>query len=264
MSKQSSQKKKQQTGRAILMILLAVVIMAVIVTVVILLANDTRGLGGSGNELPVIDVEGENRLIEIPFEIPGFTLIQEAEVGKLEGDLELLGVGRYSGEFFEDGSDEPITEVYAAVVRNNGEDWVDFAVLTMSCGAKTLTFELSALPGSTSALLLETGRTIWTAGDSCSNPHAVITEDTTEHIFSFEETFTLYPSDGVINLQNISDKTFRNDILVYYKNFDYGLFLGGITYRARFSGLAPEQIGQSIQSHYSDARSTILYLTYDD
>ena len=280
MNKQEA--KKQNKDRAIVGVLLAVLILAAVIAVVVLLATGgfsrrdaepqpDAATPTEENELPVIDATGEPaeateaQRIEIPFEIPGFTLLQEAEVGALDGsELELLGVGRYTGDYFEDGSDEPVEDVYAVVLRNNGQDWVDFAAITMSCGGRTLSFELSALPGTTSAIVLEAGRAVWTEGDVCGNPHAVITEDTATHRFDFQEDFALFPSDGVINLQNLSGKDFRNDVLVYYKNFDYGLFLGGITYLARFSGLENEEIGQSIQSHYSDARSMILYLCYDE
>lgn len=269
----SNRKKNNETGRALLTVLLAVLILAAVVTVVILLVNGGKGarqpentIMTEENELPVIDVTADPQSAEItiPFEIPGFTLLQEAEVGMLDGELELLGVGRYSGAYFEDGSDEQVSDVYAVVVRNNGEDWVDFAAITVSCGSRTLTFELSALPGATSAIVLEANRQTWSAGESCRNPHAVLTADTSERRFDFDDDFVLYPSDGVINIKNISGKTFDKDILLYYKNFDYGLFLGGVTYRARYAGLAPDGIGQSIQPHYSDARSTILYMSYDD
>lgn len=269
MSKQSKKKAGNETLRTLLTVLLAVVILAVIVAAVLLLSS-----GGKDNpeptetaELPAEEItepSEERPLIEIPYEIPGFTLLQEVEVGQMEGGLELLGVGRYTGAYFEDGSDEEIADVYAAVVKNNGEDWVDFAAITLGCTGRTLSFEISSLPGGTAVLVLEANRLCWAEGDVCTNPHAVCTEDTAEHIYDFSDSFELYPSDGVINLKNISETSFENDVLVYYKNYDYGLFLGGVTYRARFAGVAAGEIGQSIQSHYSDARSMILYLNYDD
>lgn len=276
----SKNKSKKEADSVLVTILLAVLILAAVIAVVLLLSQGGERNGETDPSVPTEPTLESNTPVSeptdtaptepseapqnaFPYEIPGFTLLPDAETGALEGGLELLGVGRYTGAYFEDGSDEEVADVYAVVVRNNAENWADFAVVTLSCGERTLTFELSALPGSTAALVLESGRQSWNESETCRNPHAVCTADTSVHIYSFDDTFALYPADGVINIQNISEQTFEDDILVYYKNFDYGLFLGGITYRARFSGLAPQQIGQSIERHYTDARSMILYLSYD-
>lgn len=266
MSKHTKKKAKNRKDRTILTVALALTILAIFIALIVWLANrpDKREAQqpDEAEELPSEDATDAPR-IEIPFEIPGFTLLQEAEVGELEGGLELLGVGRYTGEYFEDGSDEPVEDVYAVVLRNNGEDWVDFAAITMNCSDRALSFELASLPGSTCVLVLEAERRTWNEGDRCFNPHAAVTEDDAAHVYSFEDDFELYPSDGVLNLKNISEKTFENGASVFYKSYDYGLFLGGVTYRANFSALEPGAIGQSIQPHYSDARSMILYMTYE-
>lgn len=281
MSKTSKNRRGSDVLRTVLTVLLAVVILGAIAGAVLLLSNGGKDEPAPVNtettELPTVPVTepteqtpetGEPSIeapqAAFPYEIPGFTLLPDTKTGALENDLELLGVGCYTGPYFEDGSDEEVSDVYAAVVKNNGADWVDFAVITMACGDQTATFEISALPGGTAVLVLESTRMGRTVGEACSNPHAICTEDLTPHIYDFDDTFALYTSDGVINLKNISETSFENDILVYYKNYDYGLFLGGVTYRARFGGIAAGEIGQSIQSHYSDARSMILYLSYDD
>lgn len=258
-------KQHKQIRQTVVVILLALLILAAIVAAVLLLSDSgSRSAQDAAPEAaPETQAPSETQAA-LSYDIPGYTPVQQASLGTLEGGLELVSVGRYTGPYFEDGSDEQVSDVYAVILRNDSGEWVDFAAVTMTCGAHSASFELSSLPADAAVLVLEADRLQWQESDFCQNPHAVLTDDPGEYRFDFDDDFKLYPADGVLNLQNISDRTFENDILVCYKSFDYGLFLGGVTYRARFGGLAPEQIGQSMQPHYSDARSLILYLRYDD
>ena len=44
----------------------------------------------------------------------------------------------------------------------------------------------------------------------------------------------------------------------------YGLYIGGICYRARFeNGIAAGEIAQSIQTHYTNEDSVILFMSYE-
>lgn len=268
--KTAKQKQPGHRSETLITILVALLILAAFITVVIVLANRNETRSG-GEDGPVDAIEEdtaepteEKPLITIPYDIPGFTLLQEAEVGMIDDtELELLGVGRYSGAYFEDLSDDEVEDVYAIVVRNNGADWVDLAAFTMLCGGKTAVFELSALPNDSAVLLLESNRMTWNEGDYCYNAHVVITENPLPRVFDFEEDFSISSGDGVINITNNSDTTFEDDVLIDYKNFDYGLYLGGLTYRVRFAGIEPGEIRQSIEPHYSIARSVILYMSYD-
>lgn len=80
----------------------------------------------------------------------------------------------------------------------------------------------------------------------------------------YDADFEVYLGDGVINIRNVSGRSFAHDVSVYYKNVENGVLLGGITYRARFSGIENGAIGQSIQSHATEAQSAVVYLSYAD
>ena len=200
----------------------------------------------------------------LPFDIPGFTRIDEAELQLVAGQLQVTALGRFTGAYVEDGTDEEVTDVLALIVKNTGESWVEYAELTMDCGDETARFALSSLPSGSSALVMETNRMTYAAGTDYRLSENVKIAELTSAVLDFSEDFMLYPDDGVINVENISGKDHAESVSVYYKNYRYGLYYGGICYRARFeSGIAAGEIVQSIQPHYTNADSVILFMSYE-
>lgn len=200
----------------------------------------------------------------LSFEIPGFTPIEEVELPPSEGQLKVVAVGRFTGAYVEDGSDEEVTDVLALIVENAGQSWVGYAELMMDCGGETARFTLSSLPGGASAFLMEKNRMTYVPGTACRLSEKVKLAEQTSNVMDFSDDFALYPDDGVINVQNISGRDHAEDVAVYYKNYRYGLYFGGICYRARFeNGIRDGELVQSVQPHYSNADSVILFMSYE-
>lgn len=208
--------------------------------------------------------EIEKAVPEMPYEVPGFTMLDTAPCGDLNKSLSVSCMGTFSGAFVEDGSDEQIQNVLALVVRNTGEELLEYGLITAECDGEAVTFEFSGLPAACSVLVMEKNRTVYDGSAEIAELSCEQMAMPVDIVLDFENDFSLYPSDGVINLENISGSDFESDISVYYKNFEYGLFLGGITYRARFSGgMEDGQMKQSVQPHYSLEKSAILYMSYE-
>lgn len=168
--------------------------------------------------------------------------------------LTILAAGSYSGRYFEDGSDEAVEQVAALLVKNTGDVTVEYAEIT----AGSSSFVLSGLPVGATVLVQEAARGTGPVVDavvSACVPAASLAEQ-------YDTDFEVYLGDGVINIRNISGRNFANDVSVYYKNVENGVLLGGITYRARFNGIESGAIGQSIQSHATEAQSAVVYLSY--
>lgn len=201
---------------------------------------------------------------EIPFEIPGFALIEEAEITQPSAQLEVTAIGRYSGTYVEDGTEEEVTDVLALIVKNTGDTLIEYAELTLNCGEATGIFRLSALPVGSSALVMEANRLTYQQGTDYQLKKEPKCAELTSAVLDFSEEFELYPDDGVINIKNICESDISSDVCVYYKNFRYGLYIGGICYRARIKGgIAAGEVAQSMQTHYSNVDSVILYMTYE-
>lgn len=188
-------------------------------------------------------------------EIPGFSA-QEGYEAVSQNGLEILAVGSYSGAFFEDGSDDAVEKVAALVVKNTGTETVEYGEI--DAGASHFVF--SALPVNAVMLVLESNR--GTAAE-LSDAQVTARVAAAEVREDYTDSFEIYLGDGVINIRNIAGKSFSDDVSVYYKNVCNGILLGGITYRARFAGVADGAIAQSIQSHATADSSAVVYMTYD-
>lgn len=205
---------------------------------------------------------GEDQPEPMAFDIPGYTAIDADLTGALNDTLHLVSVGSYTGAYMEDGTDEPVENVLALIVENRGNAMVEYAALELSCGGERVEFQISALPAGAAVFVLAKDRV--TLGKSpAALPSVSRFAIAKDAVLDFSEDFTLYPDTGVINIENVSGHDIDGDVCVYYKTWQYGLYLGGIAYRARVEGgMAAGAIAQSVQSHYNSDTSTILFMTY--
>lgn len=258
MIKNDNKGKKQKRDQRILCVVLVLcvaLIAAAIVWCVLRAGND----GTEPTQSKVTEA-----VEPLPFDIPGFTRIDEMELQTVTGQLQVTALGSFTGAYVEDGTDEEVTDVLALIVKNTGENWVEYAELTMDCGGETARFVLSALPSGSSALVMEANRMTYAAGTVYRLSEEAKIAALTSAVMDFSEDFVLYPDDGVINVENISGMDHTESVSVYYKNYRYGLYFGGICYRARFEkGIAAGELAQSVQEHYSNADSVIMYMSYE-
>lgn len=246
--KNRSEKAKRDTW-----IVLGFMLLLVIAVLVLLFT-------ASKDELPEVEKAGA----EMPFDVPGFTVLKEAPFGDLNEKFSVACMGTYSGTYVEDGSNEQVTDVLTIVVKNISSDLVEYGLITVDCGGETATFELSALPAGSYALVMEKNRLTYDNTMVLSKPICEQYAEPNNLITDFGNDFNVYPSDGVINIENISGRDIESDVSLFYKNYEYGLFIGGITYRARFSGgIKAGEIAQCMQQHYSLEKSAIMYMSYE-
>ena len=246
--KNRSEKAKRDTW-----IVLGFMLLVVIAVLVLLFT-------ASKDELPEVEKAGA----EMPFDVPGFTVLKEAPFGDLNEKFSVACMGTYSGTYVEDGSNEQVTDVLTIVVKNISSDLVEYGLITADCGGETATFELSALPAGSYALVMEKNRLTYDNTMVLSKPICEQYAEPNNLITDFGNDFNVYPSDGVINIENISGRDIESDVSLFYKNYEYGLFIGGITYRARFSGgIKAGEIAQCMQQHYSLEKSAIMYMSYE-
>ncbi|MBQ6432305.1 MAG: hypothetical protein IJJ99_10610 [Oscillospiraceae bacterium] len=285
MAKKNTQKKQNSqnndTKITIIVIAFAVLIIAAIAALVLFFPKEpdqqpeppqtelTQAPTESTEEPTQEPTEDPNAF---PFEIPGFTLFEDVPAEIVHDQLCILGVGSYSGPYFEDGSDESVTDVLAIVVENIREDWVENADLILSCDGETAHFSVSALPGHRCAILLEQDRMVYADGMEISNPVCTFcTNDMTGKNEDFTADFSLEPYEGdILVFRNVSGHDFTGDAVLYYKTVaPYGLhgellYLGGIAYTYCFDGpIAADEMRQANPAHYSIGGSAILFMSYD-
>lgn len=191
--------------------------------------------------------------------------IQVDEVEKvsinLGSGMRIVDVGKYTGIFMEDGSDEFVSGIMMITVINEGEDTIQYAEINLQVGEEVAKFSLTTLTPGSRMILLEQSRMEYVS-ETYSTAVA-------ENVVVFPEPLDLYENqidiqilDDAINVSNISDGDIGGDIVIYYKNSADDVFYGGITYRVRIEGgLKAGEIKQIVASHFSEKGSTIMFVT---
>lgn len=239
-----------------IVVLLTVLLLAVVALVFVALFR----MDDAPNEpTPTSTTEAQH-----PYGIEAFTPIADAPIGAITDELELLYVGTYSGAYMEDGTDEQVEDVLALIVENQGDAMIEYAQICLMCDESPVYFSITALPATGKLLVLAQNRAAYSVGMHLDAPACTQMAALGERaVMDFSGEFRLYPSDGVLNLQNVSQDDIPGDVSLYFKNYRNGLFWGGITYRASFAdGFAADETRQSIQPHYTVDESVILYMTY--
>ena len=178
--------------------------------------------------------------------------------------LYVTDIGGYTGMYMEDGSDEIVSNVLMLIVKNDGDQDVQYAEIGLELGEETAFFTLSTLPVGESVVLLEKNGLTWdetvdyVSALSMASNVAYFTEPMQLH----SDKLKVQIVDGAINVTNISGEDIPGNISVYYKNAAADLLYGGITYRVTIEGgLKAEELRQVVTKHASNSGSRIMFIT---
>lgn len=150
----------------------------------------------------------------------------------------------------------------SVLVRNVADFDVQYAVLSVACDEKTLTFPMSTITAGANAVLI------------CETD-AKFQEDKTYYGWEisdkiiFDEKPSLYPelfevsgTDGFISIENISKKNIKGNIYVYYKTVVDGVYAEGTTYRVCIEGLKKGERAEVAAEHFKKDTSKVMFITY--
>ena len=227
------------------------VIAAVVLTIVVL------QFSGKGLQTQPGTTASADDTVKLPVQ-PAFSEIS------LNNGLTVLDIGSYTGVYMEDGSDEVVSGILMMMVRNDGEETVQYARITMDVNGKTAEFTVSTLEPGATVVLLEKSKMRFDKSVKYENMQI-----TCENLALFNTPLELHEDklriqilDGAINVTNISGSDISKKISIYYKNVTDGVYYGGITYRITLeNGLKADEIRQMMASHFSDTGSRIMLVT---
>ena len=151
----------------------------------------------------------------------------------------------YNGPFVEDGTNDEVQNVAAVRVENRNDTALRYAEFTVYTDAGEFYFTCTTLLPGRTVLLLEQNRAAFKTA-------AVSSVSVKSELF-FTEPPTLYPNaffltvgEQVLTLKNISGASVPGDTYVYFKRCDKLGYVGGITYRVRFTDIpAGQTLSQS-------------------
>lgn len=174
-----------------------------------------------------------------------------------DSNLVVEAIGSYSGNFIEDGSDEPTANVAAMLVTNNSNQMLQIAEITFQINeSETAVFKVTDLPAGTAVLVLEQNKREFKLEDSYTygeTASGYMEQPTLE-----EEKFELTTEKGKIILKNKTDQSY-DKVYVYYKYTQIGgAYFGGITYRTPFENVPAGGEVEAVASHFNPNSSKIM------
>lgn len=255
----ASKKKKSRKGLVIVLVLAALLL---VLMAVMLLCRPTDETVPEATEADVATATMPLSVPEVE-QTQGTVPVVENSVNLGYG-LYVTDIGSYTGMYMEDGTDEIVSGVLMLVVKNTGDQDIQYTQITMPVGEETAVFTLTTLPVGESVVLLETSRMQWQQDVDYS---AILPK--IENIAYFQEPVSIQEDklkigivDGAMNVTNISGEDISGNIVVYYKNAAKDLYYGGITYRITIEGgLKADEIRQVMTNHASDTGSKIMFVT---
>lgn len=174
-----------------------------------------------------------------------------------DSNLTVEAIGRYAGNFLEDGSDEPTANVAAMLITNHSDRMLQIAEITFKVNeTETASFKVTNLPAGTSTLVLESNKREFSEEDSYTYGETAtgyMDDPTLE-----EDKFELVTEKGKIILKNKTNESY-DKVYVYYKYVQLGgAYLGGITYRTPFENVPANGEVEAIAAHFNPESSQIM------
>lgn len=174
-----------------------------------------------------------------------------------EENLKITAIGKYTGTYMEDGSDDQIENVAAMIVKNESDKALQIAEVEISINnEETALFRITNLPAGGTVMALDLNRLI------CSDKGTVSKASEAVRFFEkvpmAEEKLEVSGEDNRVTLKNLSEDTYPM-VYVYYKTrIEKDLYLGGITYRIPFEEIEGKTQIDTDAAHYSPEKSEIV------
>lgn len=201
--------------------------------------------------LPEKDPEtGKPTSIEFPCQIPEYGLILDR-------------IAPYTGMFVEDGSNSQAENVAMLLVQNNGDYPLEYTQIRVKYADAELLFDFSALPVGEALVVQEKDRKAVPAGQAEAATALVVQRANME--MSQDKVRVTDNGDNTLTIENLTGETIPT-VRVFYKYFmeEEGLFVGGISFTVRVTGLGPNGKVTVQPTHYtSKTGRVVMVLTYD-
>lgn len=177
-------------------------------------------------------------------------------------ELEVTNIGSYSGPYMEDASGEPVSKVMMIQVTNNGDEDVQYAEITLSGeGEEDAVFKFSTLKAGETMTVLESTQKKY-------KKSADYTQALASNVAYFQKKLKTYPKkleiqalDGGLNVTNISGEDIDGEIVIYFKDCDGDMLMGGITYRGRIEGgIKAGEIRQLMSGNFTKENTKVIFI----
>lgn len=171
--------------------------------------------------------------------------------------LVAVGIGRYEGIFPEDGSQVPVVDAAALVIKNDSGVHLERGAVLLETESGQYVFEFYALPPGERVFVVEASRKPYITGAvlSCDGWAAEEEEPDYRNFLEIRES-----GPGILRVTNTAENLLPQLELIY-KTYDEasGVYIGGICYRVQLQPLRPGESHVLTPDRYTSGSSRIVY-----
>ena len=186
----------------------------------------------------------------------------ESDAQIANGKITCDAFGRYSGQYVEDGRDEPIESVATILVTNQSDEYLEYATLTFDIDGNAGNFIVTGLPPGASAWVMDASRLVIESGAAFTYLECV--SSFRDDVNTSSEKINLTADGNMMSATNLSDETLEEVVVYYRVKHTDGNYLGGVTYTANFGTLEPGASIEVLAGHYSAANSEVVRVSWKD
>ena len=177
-----------------------------------------------------------------------------------DGDYQIAirRLNGYTGNFFEDGSEEPVTNVLALQFRNDSEQDIQYAEYVFEVNGEEIPFKLSNLPVGQRCVVLAANRHAFDANEVLKLKSRLVAA--VDSLPSADSQILAVVNGDAITIMNLTDQPIPV-ARVFYKTYyaDQETFVGGITYTVTVQNIpAGGSSGAITPEHFSGEMSRFV------
>jgi hypothetical protein len=178
--------------------------------------------------------------------------------------LRLVRMSSVAGVFPEDGKDEFLPEIFCATIQNTTGQTLSIGRVELTINRESYIFEITSIPPGASVHAYEMRR---------KPAPTTVAEFHGECLFATyrEEEPTRDPTrleikveDSGIRVKNLTEENIEGPVYIYYKSVQNDIFVGGITYRVKLTGLSAGDEVTLRAGHATAEYTRIMYVEYGD
>ncbi len=182
---------------------------------------------------------------------------EEKKETEITNCLSVTEIMPYSGKYVEDGSDEEVENIVAAVLSNTTETDYELVEFSVTTDKGTHRFSASTVKAGSTTTVLCRDRDNFENNESMQSFSIDVNAEYVNPISLAEGVLEIYRTGKTVSLKNAGDKELNNIAVFYKQKNDIG-YLGGITYKSTVNSLKPGEITQ-FHSEHLDEIVNIIY-----
>lgn len=262
--KYEKKKQKKSAGKQKLLWILVIVLLVVVAAVFAISVLPENPASSSEDTVPPsIESTAKTETPIMPSSPPKETTLPKDEeyLFSIDRNIKIKEISSYTGPYMEDGSDDAVENIMQILVKNIGEEPLQYAKIALVSDTEEAVFEMTTLMPGATMIVLEANRKAYSESATYSKVRA-------DNIAYFqyvpsvqEEKLLIQPLDGGFNIKNISGENIDSRIVIYFKDYANDVYIGGITYSGTIKdGLKADEIKQIMSNNFSASTTKIMFI----